>query len=129
MNGFKSATYENGYIINGSGNVAYKSEHTTYQIPHVTHKFAHYIAHGIILQKALHNLDPETRANHSLEIVCYDTFRSNMFPTLKLKNNFKSTKPALFYFRLLLPCNYVLQIFCSFQQIVINSSPYHQGVI
>ena len=24
-------------IINGSGPVAYKTEHTTYQIPHVTH--------------------------------------------------------------------------------------------
>ena len=29
--------------MNGSGHVAYKTEHTTYQIPHVTHKFAHNI--------------------------------------------------------------------------------------
>ena len=28
-------------IINGSGHVAYKTEHTTYKIPPVTHKFAH----------------------------------------------------------------------------------------
>ena len=43
---------QNGYSINGSGHVAYKtehttfaykSEHTTYHILHVTHKFAHNI--------------------------------------------------------------------------------------
>ena len=27
-------------IINGSGHVAYKTKHTTYQIPYVTHKYA-----------------------------------------------------------------------------------------
>ena len=31
------------YIINESGHFAYTIEHTTYQIPHVTHKFAHSI--------------------------------------------------------------------------------------
>ena len=29
--------------MNGSGHVAYKTEHTPYQVPHVTHKFAHNI--------------------------------------------------------------------------------------
>ena len=41
MNGFRHATYQNGYIINWSGHVADKTEQTTYQIPDVTHKFAH----------------------------------------------------------------------------------------
>ena len=30
-------------IINGSGHVAYKTEQATYQIPHVTHEYAHNI--------------------------------------------------------------------------------------
>ena len=28
-------------MINGSGHIAYETEHTTYQVPQVTHKFAH----------------------------------------------------------------------------------------
>ena len=28
-------------IINGLGHVANKTEHTTYQITHITHRFAH----------------------------------------------------------------------------------------
>ena len=33
------ATNGNGYIINGSGHIAYKTERSTFQIPNVTQRF------------------------------------------------------------------------------------------